>query len=285
MGRVSKQRVITLELFNGYIEYLKEAERAPGTIQKYRRAIDHLVTWLDGAPATKELILAWKRCLCDRGMAPSSVNSSIAAANGLFRYAGWNDLQMRYMRVQHRAFRDSVRDLTVDEYLSLVRQAYAAGDVLAALAMETIASTGIRVSELEYITVDAVCEGRAAISLKGKIRVILLPDRLRVKLKEYCDSRGLQSGPVIVDKDGHPYSRRLLWGRMKRLCAGAGVNPEKVFPHNLRHLFAVTFYKASGDIVKLADVLGHSSVETTRIYLATSGEEHRKTLDGLGLIV
>lgn len=159
------------------------------------------------------------------------------------------------------------------------------GDIPVALAMETIASTGIRVSELAYITVEVVRAGRADISLKGKIRVIMLPLRLKEKLQDYCDTRGIHSGQVIVDEDGLPYSRRRLWGRMKCIGVAAGVDPSKAFPHNLRHLFAITFYRASGDIVKLADVLGHSSVETTRIYLATSGEEHRRTLDGLGLVL
>ena len=151
--------------------------------------------------------------------------------------------------------------------------------------MEAIASTGIRVSELTYITVEVLRAGRADISLKGKIRVIMLPLRLKEKLQDYCDTRGIHSGPVFVDEDGLPYSRRRLWGRMKHISVAAGVDPSKVFPHNLRHLFAITFYRACGDIVKLADVLGHSSVETTRIYLATSGEEHRKTLDELGLVL
>lgn len=285
MRQAAAQRIITPTLQDGYIVYLREAERAPSTIKKYQRSVSQFADWLNGQPATKGAVLAWKQHLAARGMSPSSVNSAIAAANGFFRYAGWHDLQARYLRIQRRAFRDSSRDLTLCEYRALVCQAYKEGEIPVALAMETIASTGIRVSELSYITVDVVRAGRADISLKGKIRVIMLPLRLKEKLQDYCDVRGIQSGPVIVDEDGLPYSRRRLWGRMKCIGVAAGVDPNKVFPHNLRHLFAITFYRASGDIVKLADVLGHSSVETTRIYLATSGEEHRKTLDGLGLVL
>lgn len=285
MHQAAKNRIITPKLQAGYVVYLREAERAPSTINKYQRSISQFADWLNGKAATKEAVLTWKHHLADQGMSPSSVNSAIAAANGFFRYAGWHDLQTRYLRVQRRAFRDSSRDLTLAEYRALVRQAYKEGDTPVALAMETIASTGIRVSELSYITVDVVRTGRADISLKGKIRVIMLPLRIKEKLQDYCDTRGIHSGPVFVDEDGLPYSRRRLWGRMKRISAAAGVDPSKAFPHNLRHLFAITFYRACGDIVKLADVLGHSSVETTRIYLATSGEEHRKTLDGLGLVL
>lgn len=285
MRKAAKNRIITPRLQNGYLVYLHEAERAPSTIKKYRRSISQLADWLNGQAATKEAVLAWKHDLAAQGLSPSSVNAAIAAANGFFRYAGWLDLQTRYLRVQRKAFRDSSRDLMLDEYRSLVRQAYKEGDVSVALAMETIASTGIRVGELGYITVDVVHAGCADISLKGKIRVIMLPGRLKEKLQDYCDARDICSGPVFVDDDGLPYSRRRLWGRMKRISMAAGVDPSKAFPHNLRHLFAITFYQACGDIVKLSDVLGHSSVETTRIYLATSGEEHRKTLDGLGLVL
>lgn len=285
MRQAAKKRIITPKLQAGYLVYLHEPERAPSTIKKYRRSISQLADWLNGKAATKEAVLAWKHRLADQGLSPSSVNSAIAAANGFFRYAGWHDLQTRYLRVQRKAFRDSSRDLMLDEYRALVRQAYKAGDAPVALAMEAIASTGIRVSELTYITVEVLRAGRADISLKGKIRVIMLPLRLKEKLQDYCDTRGIHSGPVFVDEDGLPYSRRRLWGRMKHISVAAGVDPSKVFPHNLRHLFAITFYRACGDIVKLADVLGHSSVETTRIYLATSGEEHRKTLDELGLVL
>lgn len=285
MRQSAAKRIITPRLQAGYVVYLREAERALSTISKYKRSIARLAEWLNGRPATKEEVLTWKHHLTQQGMSPSSVNSAIAAANGFFRYVGWHDLQTRYLRVQRKAFRDSSRDLMLDEYRALVRQAYKAGDAPVALAMEAIASTGIRVSELTYITVEVLRAGRADISLKGKIRVIMLPLRLKEKLQDYCDTRGIHSGPVFVDEDGLPYSRRRLWGRMKHISVAAGVDPSKVFPHNLRHLFAITFYRACGDIVKLADVLGHSSVETTRIYLATSGEEHRKTLDELGLVL
>lgn len=285
MRQSAAKRIITPRLQAGYVVYLREAERALSTISKYKRSIARLAEWLNGRPATKEEVLTWKHHLTQQGMSPSSVNSAIAAANGFFRYVGWHDLQTRYLRVQRKAFRDSSRDLTLEEYRALVRQAYKVGDIPVALAMEAIASTGIRVSELTYITVEVLRAGRADISLKGKIRVIMLPLRLKEKLQDYCDTRGIHSGPVFVDEDGLPYSRRRLWGRMKHISVAAGVDPSKVFPHNLRHLFAITFYRACGDIVKLADVLGHSSVETTRIYLATSGEEHRKTLDELGLVL
>lgn len=213
-----------------------------------------------------------------------SFNSMVAAANQFFAFQGWEDCKIKALRLQRKLFRDDRRELTREEYERLLTAAHSLGRERLALLLETICSTGIRVSEVKYITVEAARAGKAEIALKGKLRTILLPGKLCRKLKKYARAQKTASGEIFLTRSGKSLSRRQIWAELKRLCKYAGVEPSKVFPHNLRHLFATTFYKACRDIVKLADVLGHSSIETTRLYLAASGAEHARQLERLGLV-
>ncbi len=267
-----------------FARYMEEEERAPATVKMYVRTIEELMAWLAGREVTKELAVAWKEYLLDQSFAPATVNAKIAAVNAFFKFCGWQDCCVKALRLQRRAFRDPGRELTKAEYERLVAAAKDSGRTRLALLMETICGTGIRVSEVEYITVEAAQAGRAEIALKGKVRTIMLPGKLCRKLLKYAKKQKIASGEIFLTRSGKSLSRRQIWAEMKAVCSLAGVEPGKVFPHNLRHLFATTFYRACHDIVKLADVLGHSSINTTRIYLITTGIEHAKTLNRLGLV-
>lgn len=267
-----------------YEAYIRDEERAPATMEKYLRDIRAFAAWLEGRPVTKELVVVWKEHLLSQGQAPATVNSKLSAINGLFHFLGWDECRVKFLKLQRRMFRDTAKELNRDEYQRLLEAAQTRGQQRLELLLETICSTGIRVSEVRYITVEAAQVGRADVSLKGKIRTILLPGKLCRKLLKYAKKQKTVSGEIFLAKDGRSLTRRQIWREMKGLCTLAGVAPSKVFPHNLRHLFAATFYRATRDIVKLADVLGHSSIETTRIYLLTTGTEHSRQLDRLGLV-
>ncbi len=279
-----EERVLMQEQITAYGRYLKQEERTPATLEKYLRDMRSFFRWLEGRPVTKETVTEWKEHLLEERRAPSTVNAALAALNGLFRFLGWEGCRVRFVKVQRRAFRDPSRELSRTEYDRLITAAQERGQHRLALMMETICATGVRVSEVRYLTVEAAQEGRAVISLKGKVRVILLPGKLCRKLLKYAKKQKIVSGELFLTRNGKGLSRRQVWAEMKRLCACAGVAPSKVFPHNLRHLFATSYYRVYKDIVKLADVLGHSSIETTRIYLLTSGKEHQRQLDRLGLV-
>ena len=276
--------ILTAETIAAYGHYLYVEERSPGTMAKYLRDIEAFARWLGGVPVTKELASGWKEHLRSQGYAPATINSMLAPLNGLFHFLGWDDCRVKFLKIQRRLFRDAGRELTRLEYDRLLAAARARGQNRLALLMETICATGIRVSEVCYITVEAAQRGRAEISLKGKIRTILIPGKLCRKLLKYAKKNKTASGEIFLTRNGTSLSRRQIWAELKRLCKYAGVEPTKVFPHNLRHLFATTFYRACKDIVRLADVLGHSSIDTTRIYLVTSGAEHVRQLDRLGLV-
>lgn len=267
-----------------YAAHLRTEERSPGTIENYLRHVRAFATWLGGAPVTKERVAGWKEHLLAEGYAPATINAMLAALNGFFHFLGREDCRVKFLKVQRRLFRDAGRELTRPKYERLLETARARGQDRLALLMETICATGIRVSEVRYITVEAARQGRAEVALKGKIRTILIPGKLCRKLLKYAGKNKTVSGEIFLTRNGTSLSRRQIWAELKRLCGYAGVEPTKVFPHNLRHLFATTFYKACKDIVRLADVLGHSSIETTRIYLLTSGAEHARQLDRLGLV-
>lgn len=275
---------ISSEQLTDFAAYLRTEERSPGTIENYLRHIRAFTVWLDGAPVTKETAAAWKNSLQESGRAPSTINAMLAAINGLFHFLGWDGCRVKFLRVQRRLFRDAGRELTRPEYERLMETARSRGQERLALLMETICATGIRVSEVQYITVEAAKRGRTDIFLKGKIRTILLPEKLCRKLLKYAQKHKTASGEIFLTRSGRSLSRRQIWAEMKRLCRYAGVEPVKVFPHNFRHLFATIFYRACKDIVRLADVLGHSSIETTRIYLMTSGAEHVRQLNMLELV-
>ena len=278
------ERTLGREEIVSYARWLRQEERAPGTVEKYLRDVQAFAAWLDGRPAEKEAVTEWKEHLLSRQYAPTTVNASLAALNGLFGLLGWEDCRAKFLKVQRRLFRDSSRELDRGEYKALVSTARERGQERLALLMETICATGIRVSEVRYITVEAAQRGRTEISLKGKIRTIMLPSKLCRKLLKYARKQKIASGGIFLTRNEKPLTRRQIWAEMKALCRYAGIAPTKVFPHNLRHLFASVFYKACRDIAKLADVLGHSSIETTRIYLLTSGAEHQRELDRLGLV-
>ena len=267
-----------------YGQYMKQEERAPATVEKYLRDVRQFAAWLGSGMVTKEAVTGWKEHLLSQNYAPTTVNAALAALNGLFRFLGWEGCRAKFLKIQRRVFRDTQRELTRTDYDKLTATARERGQHRLALLMETICATGIRVSEVQYITVEAAQRGKAEVSLKGKIRTILIPAKLCRKLLKYAKKQKTVSGEIFLTKNGTPMSRRQIWAEMKRLCKYAGVEPSKVFPHNLRHLFATAFYRAYKDIAKLADVLGHSSIETTRIYLLTSGAEHQRQLERLGLI-
>lgn len=279
-----KRKQITTEQIAAFERHLLQEERAPATLEKYLRDVRAFARWLGGKPVTKEVVSGWKEHLLLEQRAPTTVNAALAALNGLFRFLGWDDCRARFLKIQRRIFREPERELSRGEYARLVSTARELGKDRLALLMETICATGIRVSEVRYITMEATRQGRAEIALKGKIRTILLPGKLCRKLLKYAGKQKIVSGEVFLTGNGKGLSRRQIWAAMKRLCAYAGVEPSKVFPHNLRHLFAAAYYRTYRDIVKLADVLGHSSIETTRIYLLASGAEHARQLDRLGLV-
>ena len=277
-------RQITREIIDGYRNYLYWEEKAAATIKKYVREVGIFAAWLSEREVTKELASQWKEELKSAGYDPRTVNAMLSAVNGFFSFMGWNDCRVKFIKIQRQMFRDASKDLDLEEYKRLVDTAYRLGKRRLGLVAETICGTGIRVSELAYITVDAVKAGKAEILLKGKVRVILISERLVRKLLDYAKEQKIASGEIFLTRNGKSLSRRQIWAELKKLCAAAGVEDSKVFPHNLRHLFAKTFYQSCGDIVRLADVLGHSSIDTTRIYLLSTGAEHMRQLDCLGLV-
>ena len=275
---------ISSNQLSAFAAYLRAEERSPGTMEKYLRDVQAFVRWLDGRPVTREQAAGWKEHLRAQGYAPVTINAMLAALNSLLRFLGLEDCRVKFLKIQRRLFREAGRELTRPEYERLLMAARERGQDRLALLMETICATGIRVSEVRYLTVEAARRGRAEIALKGKIRTILIPNRLCRKLLKYAGKNKTVSGEIFLTRNGTSMSRRQIWAELKQLCQYAGVESTKVFPHNLRHLFATTFYKVCKDIARLADVLGHSSIETTRIYLLTSGREHARQLDRLGLV-
>lgn len=267
-----------------FVDHLREEERSEGTTQKYLRDVRKFLSWLQQRTLNKNEVSDWKAQLLSDGYAPETVNSMIVALNRFLEVIGRGDCRIHTLRIQRKLFRRQERELTRVEYERLVQTAERKGQARLALLLEAIAATGIRVSEVKYLTVEAAKAGRAEISLKGKIRVILLPNKLRRKLLKYAKKQKTVSGQIFLTRNGKSMSRKQIWAEMKALCKAAGIAADKVFPHNLRHLFAREFYKICRDVVKLADILGHSSIETTRIYLLSTGEEHVKQLSQLRLI-
>lgn len=276
---------LTDKQITAYGCHLRLEERAIGTQEKYLRDVRAFARWLDGRPVTREAATGWKEHLLATHRAPVTVNSMLAALNSLFSFLAWEGLRVKYLRVQRRLFRDQSRELSQKEYRRLLATARGLGRERLALLMETMGATGIRVSEVRYITVEAARTGQAEIFLKGKVRVILIPGKLRQKLLHYAKAKKIASGEIFLTGSGKSLGRRQIWAEMKRLCKCADVDEKKIFPHNLRHLFATAFYQACKDVVRLSDVLGHSSIETTRIYLLTTGTEHLRQMEQLRLIL
>lgn len=276
-------RTITNEQIQEFREHLIGEEKSAATINKYVHDITVFRLWLGEAELNKSTVLAYKARLADK-YAPASVNSAIASINSFFTYNEWYDLRVKSLKIQRRIFSSDEKELSKAEYERLLRTAKSKKNERLYLLMQTICSTGIRVSELKFITVGAIHIGRAEIQCKGKRRTVFLPDQLCRILKRYITEQKIKSGAVFVTRNGNPLDRSNIWSDMKKLCREAGVSETKVFPHNLRHLFARTYYSLQKDIVRLADILGHSSVNTTRIYTMESGEIHRKQIQRLGLL-
>ena len=281
---MKKKLQLTEREFDQFEDYLRHDEREESTIEAYLRSLTRFAEWADGRAVTKELAMEWKTALSESGYRPISVNAMLAAVNKFFTCMGREDCKVKYLKLQRQMFRKSEKDLSKEEYQRLVQAAHEKGDLRMELILETICATGIRVGELKYITLEAVRAGVAEIALKGKIRTILLPRRLCRKLQKYAKQQKIASGKLFLTQDGLPVSRQSIWTRMKALCEAAGVERSKAFPHNLRSLFARSFYGSCHDVVRLADVLGHSSIETTRIYLMSTGKEYLRQLDKLGLV-
>lgn len=279
-----EKRIIREADIEQYKMFMRENEKSELTIEKYMRDLRKFKSWIGKQPVTKEITTQWKQYLLGEEYAPVTINSMLAAINGFFSFKKWSECKIKILKIQRRMFREKSRELTKAEYGRLLTAAKALGKSRLALLIETIGATGIRVSEVKFITVDAVRKGRTDVLLKGKVCTILIPTKLCKKLLNYAKARGIDNGEIFVTRTGKSLSRRQIWVEMKNLCITAKVEPTKVFPHNLRHLFAKTFYRIYKDIAGLADVLGHSSIDTTRIYLVTSGIEYRKKLSRIGLL-
>jgi len=277
-------QIITNENLSNFKTWLVNEEHGNGTIQKYIHDLSALSLWLDGREIAKETVSGWKEHLLESGYKPVTINSMLAAVNTYCHFAGLC-VKVKFLKIQRRLFQAESRNLKKEEYEKLIATAEKSGKERLSLLLETIGATGIRVSEVKYITVEALNSKRTEISLKGKIRTILLPSKLCRKLLKYAKKQKIASGEIFITKSGKGISRKQIWAEMKAICKKAGVKASKVFPHNLRHLFARIYYKATRDVAKLADLLGHSSIETTRIYLLSTVEEHAKQLEVLGLVL
>lgn len=276
-------RQITHDTIEQYRMYLIETEKSEATVKKYARDATAFCDWAKGREISKQLCLEYKeKLIC--GFADRSVNSIISSLNSLFCYLGWNDCRIKTLKIQRRIFADRSRELTKSDYERLLKAAKQEHNERLYMLMQTICATGIRVSELRYITAEAVMRGQANIRCKGKSRIVIIPKQLCGMLYKYMKKTGVSYGAVFVTRSGKPLNRSNIWHDMKRLCKISGVAASKVFPHNLRHLFARTYYSLERDIVRLSDILGHSSINTTRIYTMESGDVHRKQIEKMGLL-
>lgn len=280
-----KGKILTEEMAKAFEKYLRREEKSENTVKKYLRDVRAFAAYLNGAEVTKETVITFKSKLLGESYSVRSINSMLASLNGLFSFLGWEDCRVKSVKLQRQIYCPEEKELTKAEYIRLVHTAKQKGNERLNLILQTICGTGIRVSELQYITVEAVKNGEAIVALKGKTRSVFLVKELRKKLIRYAAKQNIQSGAVFITRTGKPMNRTNIWREMKGLCRQAGVNPKKVFPHNLRHLFARTFYGIEKDIAKLADILGHSSINTTRIYIISTGSEHRRRMEHMRLII
>lgn len=280
----SEMSVINEKCIQEYQIYLKEQERSNATIQKYVQDLHLLLKFSGDRTLTKSILIDWKQALIEK-YAPASVNTKLAAVNGYLQFKGCHGLMLKPLKIQRSLFMEEEKELTKEEYIRLVRAAQRKENERLSLVIQTICATGIRVSELKFITVEAIRKGRAEITNKGKMRIVFLPDKLRVLLKKYVRKQKKTAGAVFTTRTGKTLDRSNIWRDMKKLCAEAKVSEKKVFPHNLRHLFARTFYSVEKDLSRLADILGHTNLSTTRIYTAESGAVHARQMGRLALIV
>ncbi len=263
---------------------LNQQEKSRATVEKYLRDVRRFFSFIQGREITKELTLQFKKELT-QSLSVVSSNSVIAALNSFLRFLGLEQCCIKQYRIQKKAYCSEEKELSREEYFRLVSAAKNKKNERLSLILQTICATGIRVSELEFITAEAVFKGEATVSCKGKTRTVFIVKELRKQLIKYIKLSGITEGSVFVNSQKRPISRTTVWREMKSLCEQAGVNPSKVFPHNLRHLFARTFYGIEKDIAKLADILGHTSINTTRIYIITTGAEHKRKMEGMHLII
>lgn len=278
-----EDRILANIQIQNYSDYLLREEKSPATYEKYLRDVRGFLCYSGGRPVTKELVMAWKKYLVEQGYAVRSINSMLASVNSLLNFLGWHDCRVKNIRLQRQTYCTEDKELTKAEYLRLL-DASKKNEQLN-LVLQTICSTGIRVSELRYFTVEAAGHGEITVNCKSKTRTILVPGKLKKLLLAFAKKRGIQTGAIFVGRSGKPLDRSSIWRQMKQLCSAAGVKETKVFPHSLRKLFARTFYSIEKDIAKLADILGHSSINTTRIYIVTTGMEHRRKMERLGLVI
>ena len=277
-------RIITNSMIGDFENYLRSDEKSDNTIEKYLRDVKAFWEFSKSEEVSKAVVMEFKASLAEN-YEITSANSIIAAVNTFLRFMGWVDCCIKQFKVQKKAFCSEEKELTKAEYIRLVNAAKEKGNERLNLILQTICGTGIRVSELQYITVEAVRKGEAVVSCKNKTRTVFIVRDLQKKLLNYIKAKGITTGCVFITKTGKPMSRCNIWREMKALCEQAGVSPDKVFPHNLRHLFARTFYGIEKDIAKLADILGHSSINTTRIYIITTGAEHKRKMENKRLII
>ena len=279
-----KGRILTEDFISGFKEYLILEERSRATVEKYIRDVKVFSAFVNGVEITKEVVIEYKKHL-QEAYAVRSVNSMLASINSLFVFLGWQELKVKSIKLQQQIYCPEERELTKAEYTRLCRAAKHKRNERLNLILQTICGTGIRVSELQFITVEAARRGEASVSCKAKTRSVFIVKELQKKLLRYAAERNIKSGMIFVTRKGKPLSRTNIWREMKNLCIEAEVNPKKVFPHNLRHLFARVFYGIEKDIANLADILGHSSIDTTRIYIISTGTEHRKRMENMRLIL
>ena len=279
-----KGRILTEDFISGFKEYLILEERSRATVEKYIRDVKVFSAFVSGVEITKEVVIEYKKHL-QEAYAVRSVNSMLASINSLFVFLGWQELKVKSIKLQQQIYCPEERELTKAEYTRLCAAAKHKRNERLNLILQTICGTGIRVSELQFITVEAARRGEASVSCKAKTRSVFIVKELQKKLLRYAAEQNIKSGMIFVTRKGKPLSRTNIWREMKNLCIEAEVNPKKVFPHNLRHLFARVFYGIEKDIAKLADILGHSSIDTTRIYIISTGTEHRKRMENMRLIV
>lgn len=277
------ERILTENQVQAFQTKLYQEEKSRATVEKYLRDVRAFLIFIGAAPMSKERMMDYKRLLVEQGYRAGSINSMLASLNSLLDMLGWQDCKVKSIRTQKPVYCAEEKELTKAEYLRLLEAAK--DQPRLRLVMETICGTGIRVSELKYFTVEAVQRGEITVTCKSKTRTILIPGKLKKLLLEHAKRNGLRSGAIFVTRSGRPLNRSNIWAQMKRLCQRAGVTASKVFPHNLRKLFARTFYGIEKDIAKLADILGHSSINTTRIYIMSTGTEHRRKIERLGLVV
>ena len=278
------ERIITSSMIGDFESYLRSDEKSDNTIEKYLRDVRAFIAFAQTKAINKAIVMEFKASLVEN-YEVTSANSMIAAVNAFLRFMGWVDCCIKQFKVQKKAFCSEEKELTKAEYIRLVNAAKAEGNERLNLILQTICCTGIRVSELQFITVEAVRKGEAVVSCKNKTRTVFIVRELQKKLLNYIKNKGITTGCIFITKSGKPMSRCNIWREMKALCEKAGVSPDKVFPHNLRHLFARTFYGIEKDIAKLADILGHSNINTTRIYIITTGAEHKRKMENMRLII